>query len=65
MHIFTSLNPESISNFVKNVYGGLIYYIENEDDFIIYNDNEKVYIRLSYNPRDGYSEWIFVDDDSY
>lgn len=56
---------KSITNFTQNVLGGLTYYIENNKDFLIFKENELVYVRLIYDPDKDYSEWILVDDDCY
>jgi len=56
---------KSISNFIKNVFGGLTYYIECNPDFILSRDNGKVYIRLLHDIAGEYSDWILVNDDCY
>ena len=64
--IITNNNKsKNISNFIKNVLGGLTYYIEKNEDFLIFKDNGKTYVRLTYDPEKDYSEWVLVDDDCY
>ena len=53
-------------NFVKNVIGGLIFFIETNDKYIIDKKGDIMKIML----KDPHSEinlcdWIFVDDESY
>uniref|UniRef100_A0A6C0F3T7 Uncharacterized protein n=1 Tax=viral metagenome TaxID=1070528 RepID=A0A6C0F3T7_9ZZZZ len=56
---------KNLSNFIKNVLGGLTYYIENNEDFLIFKENEKVYVTLMYDPEKESSEWVIVDEDCY
>ena len=53
-------------NFVKNVIGGLIVYIENNDKYILEKENYNIYVKLK-NPNSEINlcDWIFVDDESY
>jgi hypothetical protein len=57
---------KNMMNFVKNVIGGLIFFIETNDKYIIDKKGDIMKIML----KDPHSEinlcdWIFVDDESY
>ena len=57
---------KNMMNFVKNVIGGLIVYIENNDKYILEKENYNIYVKLK-NPNSEINlcDWIFVDDESY
>ena len=48
---------KNINNFIKNVLGGLINYIDQYDIFMIQKENNQIFIR--YNNLD-LNEWILV-----
>ena len=54
---------KTITNFIQNVLGGLIFYVENSRDFMIYKEDDKIYIRFLHNITSN--DWIIVDEDSY
>lgn len=53
---------KNIVNFIKNVLGGTIYYLEQIDDFELNNRNGKMIITLQ-NDKLNIPDWIFVDND--
>tara|TARA_Y100000814_G_C12107185_1_gene325828 strand:- start:11 stop:361 length:351 start_codon:yes stop_codon:yes gene_type:complete len=57
---------KNMMNFVKNVIGGLIIFIENNDKYILEKKGCNMYIKLK-NPHSEINlcDWIFVDDESY
>ena len=53
-------------NFVKNVLGGLILFVESNDKYVIENKNGIMFIKLKDPSNElNISEWIFVDEESY
>tara|TARA_B110000495_G_C22931294_1_gene544412 strand:+ start:99 stop:455 length:357 start_codon:yes stop_codon:yes gene_type:complete len=62
VNIKNNNKKKNLNNFVKNVLGGLIYYIENSDDFEIIKNNDILYIQLSETSTVEYSDWIFIEN---
>ena len=52
---------KNINNFIKNVLGGLINYLEQSDHFQLINQNGKLLVSFK---NDGlyFKDWIIVDD---
>jgi hypothetical protein len=53
---------KNIVNFIKNVLGGTIYYLEQINEFVLNNRNGKIIITLQ-NKKLNINDWIFVDND--
>ena len=57
---------KNMMNFVKNVIGGLILFIENNDKYILEKRGGNIYIKLNDKKNEiNFCDWIFVDDESY
>lgn len=62
VNIKNNNKKKNLNNFVKNVLGGLIYYIEYSDDFEINKNNGLMYVQLSEGYTIEYSDWIFIEN---
>lgn len=50
---------KNILNFIKNVLGGLTFFIKENDQFIIVNRGDRLFIQLNLI---NLNEWVLVDD---
>lgn len=66
MTIKNNNKKKNMMNFVKNVLGGLIFFVESNDKYVIENKNGIMFIKLKDPSNElNISEWIFVDEESY
>lgn len=57
---------KNMMNFVKNVLGGLIFFVESNDKYLIEKKNGIMFIKLKDPVKEvNMSDWIFVDEESY
>jgi len=52
---------KNINNYINNVFGGLINYLEQSDHFQLMNQKDKLLLTFK-NDRPDFKEWIIVDD---
>ena len=52
---------KNINNYINNVFGGLINYLEQSDHFQLMNQKGKLLLTFK-NDRPDFKEWIIVDD---
>ena len=66
MIIKNNNKKKNMMNFVKNVLGGLIFFVESNDKYLIEKKNGLMFIKLK-DPlkKVNMSDWIFVDEESY
>ena len=59
MSIMNNTKKKNMSNFIKVVFGGLINFIDNYDDFLLQIKNSNTLIRLN---KLDISDWVFIED---
>jgi len=66
MIIKNNNKKKNMMNFVKNVLGGLIFFVESNDKYLIEKKNGLMFIKLKDPLKEvNMSDWIFVDEESY
>lgn len=66
MIIKNNNKKKNLMNFVKNVLGGLIFFVESNDKYLIEKKNGLMFIKLKDPVNEvNMSDWIFVDEESY
>ena len=51
---------KNLTNYIKNVFGGIIQFIDSYDEFMILKKTNKTIIQLNNLEM---SDWIFVEED--
>ena len=59
MSIMNNTKKKNMSNFIKVVFGGLINFIDNYDDYLLQIKNSNTLIRLN---KLDISDWVFIED---
>ena len=60
LNIRNNNKQKNLSNFIKVVFGGVIKFIDDYDNFLLQKINGDTYIRV--NQLDA-SDWVFVEND--
>lgn len=58
--ITNNKKQKQLTNFIKNNYGSILYFLEKYDNFVITSNNKQSIIKLNTIVE---NEWIFVESD--
>jgi len=60
MNLMNNNKKKNLTNYIKNVFGGIIQFIDSYDEFMILKKTNKTIIQLNNLEM---SDWIFVEED--
>jgi hypothetical protein len=60
MNIMNNNKKKNLTNYIKVVFGGLVNFVDDYDDFLFQIKDKTKYIKLN---KLEMSDWIFVEDD--
>ena len=60
INLMNNNNNKNLTNYIKNVFGGIIQFIDSYDEFMILKKTNKTIIQLNNLEM---SDWIFVEED--
>ena len=60
MNLMNINKKKNLTNYIKNVFGGIIQFIDSYDEFMILKKTNKTIIQLNNLEM---SDWIFVEED--
>jgi hypothetical protein len=61
LNILNNNKSKNIVNYIKNVFGGIVQFIDTYDDFLLIEGKDKIIIKLNDIELD-LNEWIFVKE---